>query len=87
MGYLIPSVVLNTGQFNRSRCFCCTKAATHPLAAAQHLSHLTQAFLDDAERHGKGIPVAFGDARVTEPRTVAVEARMLKRAFTKLLDE
>jgi hypothetical protein len=54
----------------------------------QHLSHLlTQAFLDDAERHGKGIPVAFGDARVSEPRTVAVEARMLKRAFTKLLDE
>lgn len=44
-----------------------------------------QAFLDEAEKHGKDIPTSFADAK-QEARTVASEARMLKKMFLKIRD-
>ncbi len=44
-----------------------------------------QAFLDEAERHGKDIPVSFSDGRHSD-RTIVTEARILKRMFLRLRD-
>lgn len=44
-----------------------------------------QAFLDEAEKAGKDIPTSFADGK-SEARTVASEARMIKRMFLKLRD-
>jgi tetratricopeptide repeat protein 30 len=43
------------------------------------------AFLDEAERHGRGIPTSFADAK-GDGRTVAIEAATLRRMFLKLRD-
>jgi tetratricopeptide repeat protein 30 len=40
-------------------------------------------FLDEAERHGKEIPTTFADGR-SEMRTIATEARILKKMFMRL---
>lgn len=42
-------------------------------------------FLGEAEKHGKNIPTSFAGAN-SEARTIATEARMLKRMFIKLRD-
>lgn len=42
-------------------------------------------FLAEAERHGKDQPACFADAK-QESRTIATEARMLKKMFLKLND-
>lgn len=43
------------------------------------------AFLHEAEKHGKDIRVSFSDGK-HQSRTIASEARMLKKMFLKLRD-
>ncbi len=43
------------------------------------------AFLHEAEKHGKDIRVSFADGK-HQSRTIASEARMLKKMFLKLRD-
>lgn len=42
-------------------------------------------FLDQAERYGKDQPACFADAK-QDSRTIATEARMLRKMFLKLRD-
>lgn len=42
-------------------------------------------FFDEAEKHGRNIPTSFADSK-GEGRTVASEARLLKKMFIKLRD-
>ena len=44
------------------------------------------AFLDEAEKYGKDIPTNFASNGKNEARTVAWEARALKRMFLRLRD-
>lgn len=44
------------------------------------------AFLGEAEKHGKDIKVSFSDGTKHQSRTIASEARTLKKMFLKLRD-
>ena len=44
------------------------------------------AFLGEAEKHGKDIKVSFADGTKHQSRTIASEARTLKKMFMKLRD-
>lgn len=73
--------------FYAKRCFIalCENLAKHIIMLKDSSFTEIMAFLDEAERAGKDIPVAFADGR-SEARTVASEARVLKSMFIKLRD-
>lgn len=57
--------------------------AKHTLTVPDQTHAEVMAFLDEAEKHGRKIVAAQGGAGGGE-RTVATEARLLKRFFLKL---
>ena len=78
--------------FYAKRCFLSLVEGMtkHTVAAKDETMHEIFAFLEEAERHGKGIAAAFGgvgtDGVGDATRTLATEARMLKKMFLKLRD-
>ena len=62
----------------------------HTVAAKDETMREIFAFLEEAERHGKGVAAAFGgvgtDGVGDATRTLATEARMLKKMFLKVRD-
>lgn len=73
--------------FYAKRCFVALieNLAKHMLMIKDSCFEDIMRFLDEAERHGKEIPTAFDDGQ-SEMRTVATEARILKKMFLRLRD-
>mmetsp|Transcript_13709 Transcript_13709/g.29452 ORF Transcript_13709/g.29452 Transcript_13709/m.29452 type:complete len:648 (+) Transcript_13709:217-2160(+) len=74
--------------FYAKRCFIALieNLAKHMIMLKDSSFTEIMTFLDEAERHGKDIPTSFGDGKNHQSRTVASEARMLKKMFLKLRD-
>ncbi len=74
--------------FYAKRCFLSLieNLAKHMISLKDSSFTEIMGFLDEAEKYGVQIPTNFADGKGHEARTVASEARGLKKMFLKLRD-
>ncbi len=74
-------------RYYAKRCFLALieNLSKHMIALKDSSYSEIMAFLTEAEKHGKDIRVVFNEGK-HQSRTIASEARMLKKMFLKLRD-
>ena len=75
-------------RYYAKRCFLALieNLAKHMIVVKDGAFTEIMAFLGEAEKHGKDIKVSFADGTKHQSRTIASEARTLKKMFMKLRD-